>query len=127
MKVPVKSVRSSTASNRAVLKPDSENVIVYVPGLRSTMRYVPSAPVTSLLLPSMSTGLATSTVTPGSTAPLVSLTVPVNPLCAYASGEARTTRAQTRIADLQPRLTIPDIAPPLRVEQPNGMKAAEPG
>jgi hypothetical protein len=43
----------------------------------------------------MRTGLATSTVTPGSTAPLVSLTVPVNELCAYAmAGMPSATAAQ---------------------------------
>jgi hypothetical protein len=60
----------------------------------------------------MSTGLDASTVTPGSTPPLVSLTVPVNPLCAEARAGVRATKAPTRIAELKPRLTVPDIAPP---------------
>src|SRR5215510_2411383 len=46
----------------------------------------------------MSTGLDASTVTPGRTAPLVSLTTPVNALCARAAaGASASTSATTRV------------------------------
>src|SRR5437667_6028010 len=41
----------------------------------------------------MSAGLATSIVTPGRTAPLVSLTTPAIALCAYADAGAKTSHA----------------------------------
>ena len=49
----------------------------------------------TLRLCSMRTGLAASTVTPGSTAPEVSLTTPVNVLCACAiDGSASSAKQQ---------------------------------
>ena len=53
------------------------NVTVYVPGLRSTIRYWPVAPATTDRMRSIKAGLDASTVTPGSTAPEESRTVPV--------------------------------------------------
>src|SRR5690242_4239768 len=70
-------------SRRTVLKPVSENDKVYVPARRSTMRYWPVASVTALRVFSISAGLDASTVTPGSTPPDVSRTVPAR-LCADA-------------------------------------------
>ncbi len=58
------------------------------------MRYWPSESVTVDLVPSISTGLEASTVTPGSTAPLESLTVPVNALCAAAMDGNAIANAQ---------------------------------
>src|SRR2546425_6817110 len=57
-------------------KPVSVNVTVYVPGMSSMMRYSPRSSVTALRTFSMRTGLDASTVTPGSTAPDVSVTTP---------------------------------------------------
>src|SRR3954452_23357294 len=49
------------------------------------MRYVPFSSVTTVRTFSMSAGLAASTVTPGSTAPVVSLTSPARAACAAAT------------------------------------------
>src|SRR6266849_6270635 len=57
-------------------KPVSVNVTVYVQGMSSMMRYSPRSSVTALRTFSMRTGLDASTVTPGSTAPDVSVTTP---------------------------------------------------
>ena len=62
----------------------------YTPGRRSTMLYRPFSSVTIVRTFSMSAGLVASTVTPGSTPPLASRTVPENPLCAEASAAAST-------------------------------------
>src|SRR5262249_39215188 len=67
---------SSTASRRTTLNPDNEKLTAYVPGRRSTTLYWPSLSVTTVRTFSMSAGLAASTVTPGSTAPVVSRTTP---------------------------------------------------
>src|SRR5262245_12694982 len=56
-----------------------------MPGRRSTTRYCPVASVVTVRTFSIRTGLATSTVTPGSTAPDVSLTRPVTAPCARAA------------------------------------------
>ncbi len=65
---------SSTPSRLTVLKPVSENVTVYAPGRKSSIRNCPVPSVTAVRVFSMSTGLAASTVTPGSTAPEASFT-----------------------------------------------------
>jgi hypothetical protein len=58
------------------------------------MRYWPSSFVTPDFIFSMSAGLLASTVTPGRTAPLESLTTPAMALCASAGRPARNiTRA----------------------------------
>src|SRR5438132_6934585 len=55
------------------------------------MRYAPFASVLTDRTFSMSTSRAASTVTPGSTAPVVSFTTPANALCARAAvGNAST-------------------------------------
>ncbi|MNC89461.1 hypothetical protein D3C83_54000 [compost metagenome] len=58
---------------------------VYVPGLRSTIRYWPVLPVTTDRTRSINAGLVASTVTPGSTAPDVSRAIPVMVACAHAA------------------------------------------
>ena len=50
--------------------------MLYVPGRSASILYWPAPSVTLERVFSMSAGLLTSTVTPGSTAPDVSLTVP---------------------------------------------------
>jgi hypothetical protein len=73
---------SSMPSRLSVVKPCSVAVTEYVPGRRSTMRYWPLASVTTERPFSISTGLAASTVAPGSTPPEASLTTPVIAACA---------------------------------------------
>ena len=73
----VKLVRSSRPSRLSVAKAASENVTVYTPGRNSGSTYWPRLSVTVERTLSMSAGLAASTVTPGSTPPEASLTVPV--------------------------------------------------
>src|SRR5256885_17117081 len=77
----------------------------------------------------MRTGLAASTVTPGSTAPDVSLTTPVNELCAWATlGPTRsrpnaTKNAPTlRAACLAISQSFPLICCPRRVSRKTGSK-----
>src|SRR6185436_7051469 len=64
--------------------PGSVNVTEYMPGRRSTTRYWPDSLLVADRVRSMSAGLVASIVTPGSTAPLVSLTTPAMALCALA-------------------------------------------
>jgi hypothetical protein len=75
---------SVMSSRRTVLKPGSENDSVYTPARRSVIRYWPESSVTAVRTFSMSAGLAASTVTPGSTPPDASRTVPVSDACANA-------------------------------------------
>src|SRR5262249_37764835 len=91
-----------------VLKPGNVNVISYVPGRKASMRKLPDPSVTLLRVFSMSAALDASTVTPGSTAPDVSLTVPAIALvCAEttAGSSARQTAPRTMRAKL--RIPIP--------------------
>src|SRR5580765_5513650 len=83
---------SSTPSRLTVVNPPNVNVIEYVPGRRSTMRYKPAPSVTALFVFSMRTGLAASTVTPGSTAPEASFTTPAIEAWANSAAGTRTTR-----------------------------------
>jgi len=76
---------SSMPSRLTVAKPGSENVTEYKPGRRSTTRYCPVSSVTAVRTRSIKAGLAASTVTPGRTAPDVSLTTPVIAACANAT------------------------------------------
>ncbi len=85
---------SSMPSRLTLLKPVSVNVTEYVPGRRLTMRYWPVPSLTAVRVFSMRTGLAASTVTPGNTAPDVSLTTPVIDACANASAGSRTMHAK---------------------------------
>src|SRR5688572_19364232 len=80
---------TSTPGRATVAKPGSVNVTEYVPGRRSMIWYWPLPSVTTDRVRSISAGLEASTVTPGSTAPDVSLTTPATD-CAWASaGSAR--------------------------------------
>jgi hypothetical protein len=67
---------SRIPSRTTVANPVRVNVTLYVPGRRSTIRYWPDSFVMAVRAFSMSAGLLASTVTPGNTAPLVSLTTP---------------------------------------------------
>ena len=57
------------------------------------MRYSPLASVVAVLACSIRAGLLASTVTPGSTAPVVSLTKPAMALCASALSGTNVSRA----------------------------------
>src|SRR5439155_26303004 len=76
------------------------NFSVYVPGFRSMMRYCPVPSVIADRVFSISAELAASTVTPGSTAPDASRTVPVSDACANsgAGTNRRTTNARHVVA-----------------------------
>src|SRR6267378_1031014 len=79
-----------------------------MPGRKSTILYWPSPSVMAARTFSMSAGLDASTVTPGSTAPVLSLTEPAMiPVCAWAMPDAAIRTATVQLAtDLQ------DIPPP---------------
>src|SRR5438874_8656158 len=74
-----------TSSRFNVANPVSVNVTVYVPGCRLSIRYCPAASASAVRIFSISTGLDASMVTPGSTAPVGSLTVPARVACANAA------------------------------------------
>src|SRR5688572_7762879 len=93
--VALKAPDSSTPSRLNVEKPGSVNVTLYVPDLRSTMRYWPVLSVTTDRTRSISAGLAASTVTPGSTAPEVSLAVPVMVAWAHTAVGTMSRESQT--------------------------------
>jgi hypothetical protein len=76
---------NSIPSRWTVLKPGSVNRTVYWPGRRFSIRYRPEPSVTAERTFSIKAGLDASTVTPGSTAPDVSRTLPVIDACASAS------------------------------------------
>src|SRR5215475_15046706 len=97
--VAVKSDVSSTPSRFTVLKPGRANETEYVPVRRLVIEYRPAPSVVAARVCSMSAGLETSTVTPGSTAPDVSLTSPAMPLvCADAvSGRSSASAATAHI------------------------------
>jgi hypothetical protein len=69
-----------------------------VPGLRFSILYAPFASDVTERTCSMSAGLAASTVTPGSTAPVASFTTPANALCARAALGNKSTAAITSAA-----------------------------
>src|SRR5262245_9161479 len=71
------------------------------------MRYWPEPSVTALRTFSMSAGLAASTVTPGSTAPELSLTIPVIDACACANAGAIANMNTTRRTHWTPRIHPP--------------------
>jgi len=102
--VAVNDVGSLRPSRRIVRKPASVNVTVYSPGRRSTMLYWPAPSVIALRAPSMSAGLATSTVTPGSTPPDESLTRPAMVLCAKEAAAVKDGKKLTRISRRSARM-----------------------
>src|SRR5207244_11621046 len=67
-----------------------------MPGRRLTILYCPDPSVTTVRIRSMRAGLAASTVTPGITAPLVSLTVPAM-VCACTAVAASTAPTATAV------------------------------
>src|SRR5262245_13470992 len=81
---------TSTPSRRTVSNPGRVNVTEYVPGRRLIIVYLPSASVTADRTFSMRTGLDTSTLTPGRTAFVLSVTSPLIVLCAAATPGYRT-------------------------------------
>ena len=88
---------STMPSRLTVLKPVNENVTAYVPGRKSTTRYCPVASLMTDRTFSIRTGLAASTVTPGSTAPDTSLTTPVIAPCARtAAGKSNSSDSTCR-------------------------------
>src|SRR3954468_21628489 len=82
---------SVMSSRRTVLKPGSEKVRLYVPPRSWLIRYWPSASVVAVRTRSIRSGLAASTVTPGSTPPDASLTTPVLVAWARATEGASTS------------------------------------
>src|SRR5229473_6903597 len=97
--VAVKFVVSWTPSRLNVLKPARLKVTAYVPTARSTILYWTWLSVTALRALSMSAGLEASTVTPGSTAPEVSLATPATLLvlvCAVTSGAISVSRTNAK-------------------------------
>ena len=87
--VAVKPAFSVIPSRMMVAKPGSVKVTVYSPGRRSMMLYSPPPSVKTVRDPSISAGLAASTVTPGSTPPVVSDTCPAMPCAAAGVVEMR--------------------------------------
>ena len=97
-------------SRFTVAKPASVNVTVYVPGRRSSIRYRPAPSVTVLRTFSISAGLAASTVTPGSTAPEASLTMPAMVACAQAGMSHRQTgRNEEHLSNCTHRWSFPHV------------------
>src|SRR5258706_8283260 len=89
-------------SRFTVAKPDIVNVTRYVPGLSWTIWYRPDASVIAERVFSINAGLDAWTVTPGSTAPELSLTVPVMALvcaCATPGATARNANAAKAAAN----------------------------
>ena len=95
-RVSVKPAGNSWFSTRTVEKPGSVNVMLYIPGRRSTRLYWPVPSVTATRLPSISTGLDASMVTPGRMPPVLSVTTPAMPAspCANASQGASASAAR---------------------------------
>src|SRR5262245_4285448 len=82
-----------------------------MPGTRPTILYWPCPSVVAVRTFSISAGLEASTVTPGSTAPVVSRTTPAIPLlCATTRPETRETTATSLTIRGPPALDI--IVPP---------------
>src|SRR5262249_6247004 len=105
----VKPRRTSIPSCFNVLNPGSSKVTPYVPGGTAGKRYSPSGFVTAVCTPIIA-GLLTVTVTPGSTAPLESATLPLivpvelaPPPCANACADANRHAASTATKMESPR------------------------
>jgi hypothetical protein len=100
-----------------VLNPGSDAVSEYVPGGRSMMRYCPDPSVTAVRVFSVNAGLEASTVTPGSTAPDASFTVPDNcapPAWANASAGASRSRNARVTRDFAETRILTSLLRPLR-------------
>src|SRR5580704_6728592 len=97
---------SSIPSRLVVLKPASVNVTEYSPGRRFSMRYWPVPSVTAARVFSIRAGLDASTVTPGSTAPELSFTIPAIDAWAYdALGRNRVIIRERRARETGTRET----------------------
>src|SRR5438128_1123135 len=96
--VVVKFARMSRPSRFTTLNPGSVNVTLYVPTGRLTTAYWPEPSVVAVRTLSMSAGLATSTDTPGSTAPVASLATPaiVPSVCAWPDAAMPRIRSTNR-------------------------------
>src|SRR6187402_2643558 len=125
--VAVKSDVSSTPSRTTVEKPGSSNLTVYVPGLSATIEYVPEPLVTVERVFSISTGLDTSTVTPGNTPPDASLTVPeIALVCAEANTGVRTKTSKAIQRTVERITTAPPFPRRRRGNQTLAAGAATP-
>src|SRR5262245_56613656 len=89
----VKLAGRSTFSRLIDAKPVKLNVTTYWPGRKSTILYWPLPSVVTDRVFSIRTSLDASTVTPGSTAPDVSLTTPTIALWAWATLGTSTSTA----------------------------------
>ena len=96
--VAVKSDGKTMPSRIKLENPGKVKLTRYVPGRRAAIAYRPSTSVTAVRVFSMSAGLATSTVTPGSTPPLESVTTPVIWLWAEAAPGSKPPAKQTKTA-----------------------------
>src|SRR4029078_3505103 len=98
---------TSTPSRTTVLNPVSTNFTVYMPGRRFSMRYCPVPSLTAARNFLIRAVLDAAPVTPGNSAPDVSLTVPVMVACAHTTaGTNRITSAA--VAALHTRTNFPD-------------------
>ena len=84
------------------------------------MLYRPSSSVTPLRIFSIKAGLAASTVTPGSTAPDVSLTTPAIPLAVPRCADATPGSSSADTRSLSPTQTWPfgSMPSPIRYNSP---------
>ena len=88
------------AAANAQEMPQAEHVTLYSPGRRSTTLYWPDESVVTVRVFSINDGLAASTVTPGRTAPDVSLTTPAIELWACAAvGSSRKRALATKASN----------------------------
>ena len=83
-----------TSGFSAVENPVSSNRTLYRPGSRSSRRYTPSLPLTTVYTLPVCL-LVMETVTPGSTAPVSSLTMPVRPPKRSCASERTLVAAMT--------------------------------
>ena len=83
----------TSPSRLTVSNPGSVKARAYSPGRKSVIAYRPAPSVTTARRPSTTPPLVASTVTPGSTLPASSVTVPVIELCAAAEADASSTHA----------------------------------
>src|ERR1043166_1256219 len=90
----VKLASTSTPSRLIVPKPGSVKLTAYVPTGRLTTAYAPAPSVVTERTFSIKAGLETSTDTPGSTAPVASLTVPAIVPSVWAEPDAATPSAR---------------------------------
>src|SRR5262245_779356 len=120
----VKPVVSSMSSRLYVLKPGSAKVTMYLPGRSSTISYRPWLSVVTARLCSIRAGLVAVTVTPGSTAPVLSVACPaiaVRADCDQTGDAVRTatTRALHKQLDTARMGQLLSVAPCSAKPQPH--------